>query len=113
MWEIALKPSAGLEDATAIGTSPRVWLEALLDKIHDHVGERRTEEVYPALQAIYECCKKLPEGSAKRRTLERLVVAIWKRGEEKIDEEDVWKLDAETLGLISDLGKRAGRSWRL
>jgi len=112
VWEIALKPSDGVSSAVDWGKAHRAWLEALLDKIHDRVGDGR-KEVHPALEAIYKHCKKLPTNSTERQTLERMVVAIWKRGEERIDEEDVWKIDQATLGLISDLGKQAARSWRL
>lgn len=112
VWEIALKPSDGLKSAEDWGKPHRAWLEALLAKIDERVGEGR-KEVYPALDAIYKQCKKLPDNSAERKILERLVVAIWKRGTERIAEEDVWKLDPKNLALISDLGKQAGRSWRL
>jgi hypothetical protein len=112
IWEVALKPSDGLRSAQGWGMTRRAWLEELLEKIDKRVPEDR-KEVYSALEAIYKRCNKLPDDSAERQMLERLVVAIWKRGEEKINEEDVWKMDQATLGLISDLGKQAARSWRL
>ena len=84
----------------------------LLDKIEGRVGQDRYE-VWDPLLDIYRRCERLPENSTDRRTMERLVIAIWKRGEEKIEEEDVWKLDTEALGLIRDLGRQAGRAGRL
>jgi hypothetical protein len=110
-WEISLKPSAGLETAEDIGRHRRQWLEVLLEKIHARVGSRK--EVNFPLQSIYEHCNRLSPDNPERQTLERLVAAIWKRGEEMIGEEEVWKLDQTMLGLISDLGNQAARSWRL
>jgi hypothetical protein len=115
VWEIKLRPSAGLRDAADISRSGRPWLAVLLKDVDERVRNLSPDrkEVNNALGEIFHRCKGLPEDSPTRQAMERLVVTIWKGGEDKIDVEDLSNLDIESLGLINDLSKQAARSWRL